>query len=141
MRAFLLATIPLAVIACSHGAPAPAAAPTATSSAVSAAPDAGVGLTYPVARKVDVVDDYHGTKVADPYRWLEDPSSPGYREWIDAENALTERFLSAIPDRAELRDRLTALWDYERYDVPIREGNRVFFQRNSGLQADRKSVV
>jgi prolyl oligopeptidase len=57
-------------------------------------------LDYPVARKVDVVDDYHGTKVADPYRWLEDPSSPGYREWIDAENTLTERVLSTIPDRA-----------------------------------------
>ncbi len=101
---------------------------------MAAAPDAGVGLSYPVARTVDVVDDYHGTKVADPYRWLEDPSSPGYREWIDAENAVTERFLSTLPDRGPLRDRLTALWDYERYEVPVREGNRVFYQRNSGLQ-------
>jgi prolyl oligopeptidase len=130
MRAFLLASLPLAVIACSHGAPAPAVATTA----VSAAPDAGVRLTYPVTRKVDVVDDFHGTKVADPYRWLEDPSSPGYHEWIDAENAVTERFLAALPDRQPLRERLTALWDYERYEVPVREGNRVFYQRNSGLQ-------
>jgi len=116
MRAAILATLPLALIGCSHGAPAPGAAGTAPAAAVP--PDAGVALTYPVARKVDVVDDYHGTKVADPYRWLEDPSSPGYQEWIDAENALTQRFLATIPDRPALRERLTELWDYERYDVP-----------------------
>ncbi|HZX41254.1 MAG TPA: prolyl oligopeptidase family serine peptidase, partial [Myxococcaceae bacterium] len=133
MRAAILATLPLALIGCSHGAPAPGAAGTAPAAAVP--PDAGVALTYPVARKVDVVDNYHGTKVADPYRWLEDPSSPGYQEWIDAENALTQRFLATIPDRPALRERLTELWDYERYDVPYREGNRVFFERNSGLQA------
>ena len=130
MRAAILATLSLVAIACSHGGPAPVT-PVA---AVAAAPDAGVGFRYPVAHKVDVVDDYHGTKVGDPYRWLEDPSSPGYREWIDAENAITERFLSSLPDRGPLRERLTALWDYERYEVPVREGNRVFYQRNSGLQ-------
>jgi len=128
MRIAILATPLLAVIACSHGAPAPGAAPTA-------AVDGGFAKVYPVARTVDVVDDYHGTKVADPYRWLEDPSSPGYREWIDAQNGVTERFLSSIPIRVPLRERLTALWDYERYEVPIREGNRVFFERNAGLQA------
>ena len=131
MRAALLATLSLALAACSHGAPA---ASSSGNAAASPAADAGVRFDYPVARKVDVVEDYHGTKVADPYRWLEDPSSPGYREWIDAENTLTERFLSSIPDRAALKERLTALWDYERYEVPIREGNRVFFERNSGLQ-------
>jgi prolyl oligopeptidase len=129
MRFAILATVPLALIACSHGAPAPTAAKSLP------AADAGTAaLTYPVTRKVDVVDDYHGTKVADPYRWLEDPSSPGYEDWIAAQNALTERFLSAIPDRTALRERLTALWDYERYGVPFREGNRVFFERNTGLQ-------
>jgi prolyl oligopeptidase len=132
MRAAVLGILSLAAIACSHGTPAPATTPSAAG--VATAPDAGVGFSYPVARKVDVVDDYHGTKVADPYRWLEDPSSPGYREWIDAENAVTERFLSSLPDRGPLRERLTALWDYERYEVPVREGNRVFYQRNSGLQ-------
>ena len=135
MRATILATLPLALIACSHGGPAPTAAAAPAPAQPAPGPDAGVALVYPVARKVDVVDDYHGTKVADPYRWLEDPSSPGYQEWIAEENALTERFLSAIPQRAALRDRLTALWDYERYEVPFREGNRVFFARNSGLQA------
>jgi len=133
MRAAILASLPLSLLACSHPGPAPTAARVPT--AAVATTDAGVLLTYPLTRKVDVVDDYHGTKVADPYRWLEDPSSPGYQEWIDAENALTERWLSSIPDRATLRDRLTALWDYERYTVPFREGNRIFFQRNSGLQA------
>jgi prolyl oligopeptidase len=130
MRAVLLATLPFAALACSHATPAPPPA----QSAVAAVPDAGIRLSYPVARTVDVVDDYHGTKVADPYRWLEDPSSPGYREWIDAENAVTDRFLSTLPDRGPLRDRLTSLWDYERYEVPVRAGNRVFYERNSGLQ-------
>jgi len=130
MRVTLLAGLALAAVACSHGTPVPAPA----QAAAAVAPDAGVSFSYPVARKVDVVDDYFGTKVADPYRWLEDPSSPGYREWIDAENAVTGRFVSTLPDRGPLRARLTALWDYERYEVPVREGNRVFYQRNSGLQ-------
>ena len=133
MRAALLATLSVALAACSHGAPGATPAASVAAKAGPAA-DAGVPLDYPVARKVDVVDDYHGTKVADPYRWLEDPSSPGYREWIDAENTLTERVLSTIPDRAAIKERLTALWDYERYEVPIREANRVFYERNSGLQ-------
>jgi len=131
MRAAIPAALSLALAACSHG---PTAAVPSAGAAAPQAADAGVRFDYPVARKVDVVDDYHGTRVADPYRWLEDPSSPGYREWIDAENALTERVLSSIPDRTALRERLTALWDYERYEVPFREGNRVFFERNSGLQ-------
>ncbi len=136
MRTAILASALLAAIACSHGGPAPtASAPATAAAATTARPaDAGVGFTYPLARKGDVVDDYHGTKVADPYRWLEDPSSPGYTDWIDAENKVTEGFLSRIPVRGALRDRLTALWDYERYEVPIREGQRVFFERNSGLQ-------
>src|SRR2546422_7219398 len=62
-------------------------------------------LPYPPARKGDVVDDYHGTRVADPYRWLEDPDSPESRGWIDAENPLTEGHLSQIPQRAAPRPR------------------------------------
>ena len=91
-------------------------------------------MGLPGARTVDVSDDYHGTRVADPYRWLEDPTSAGYQEWISEENALTERFFSTIPDRGALRTRLTALWDYERFGVPVREGEEIFFERNSGLQ-------
>src|SRR3989442_9492350 len=89
---------------------------------------------YPPARKGDVVDDYHGTRVADPYRWLEDPDSPESRGWIDAENRLTEGYLSQIPERAALRKRLTALWNYPKYGAPFHKAGRYFFFKNDGLQ-------
>jgi prolyl oligopeptidase len=89
---------------------------------------------YPTAPKADVVDDYHGTKVADPYRPLEDPDSPESRKWIEAENRVTAQFLDGIPQRKAIRKRLTALWDYEKFRVPETEAGRVFFSRNSGLQ-------
>src|SRR5918912_478872 len=79
---------------------------------------------YPTARKADQVDDYHGVKVADPYRWLEDLDSEETRKWVEAENKLTFSFLEAIPQRAAIRDRLTKLWNYEKYGVPFKEGNR-----------------
>lgn len=94
---------------------------------------------YPEAPKGDVVDDYHGTKVADPYRWLENPDSPESRHWIDAENKLTFQFLDGIPQRAAIKARLKELWDYERYGVPFKEHSRYFFTKNSGLQ--NQSVV
>jgi prolyl oligopeptidase len=89
---------------------------------------------YPVARKSDQVDDYHGVKVADPYRWLEDLDSEETRNWVEAQNKLSFGFLSAIPVRSALKDRLTKLWNYEKYGVPFKEGNRYFYTRNSGLQ-------
>ncbi|HYL54744.1 MAG TPA: prolyl oligopeptidase family serine peptidase [Gemmatimonadales bacterium] len=89
---------------------------------------------YPTARKGDVVDDYHGTKVADPYRWLEDPDSPESRTWIDAENRLTEGYLADIPARAAIRDRLTKLWNYPKFGAPFRKAGRYFFFKNDGLQ-------
>ncbi len=91
-------------------------------------------ITYPEASKTDVSDDYHGTRVADPYRWLEDPDSAETRAWVNAENKVTFAFLEAIPARDRLRKRLTKLWDYEKYGVPSKEGDRYFFTRNSGLQ-------
>jgi prolyl oligopeptidase len=91
-------------------------------------------LPYPPAPKSDVVDDYHGTKVADPYRPLEDPDSPESRRWIEAENRVTGQFLDGVPQREAIRKRLTTLWDYEKFRVPEIEGGRVFFGRNSGLQ-------
>ncbi|OJH37977.1 S9 family peptidase [Cystobacter ferrugineus] len=91
-------------------------------------------MSYPVARKDDVVDDYHGTKVADPYRWLENPDSPESRQWIEAENQLTFGYLEKIPLRARLKQRMTELWDYERFSVPWKQGSRYFFFRNDGLQ-------
>jgi prolyl oligopeptidase len=91
-------------------------------------------LPYPQTRKGDQTDDYFGTKVADPYRWLEDANSPETKAWIEAENRLTFGYLSSIPGRADIQNRLTALWNYERFGVPFKEGGRYFYTRNSGLQ-------
>ncbi len=91
-------------------------------------------LAYPDTAKGDVVDDYFGTKVPDPYRWLEDPNSPETKAWVEAQNAVTFAFLERIPARARIRARLTELWNYERYGVPSREGSRYIFSRNDGLQ-------
>ena len=100
----------------------------------SAAPAGAQTLQYPPARKSDVVDDYHGTRVPDPYRWLEDPDSPESRAWIEAQNRLTEAYLAAIPARTTIRDRLTKLWNYPKYGTPFRKGGRYFFFKNDGLQ-------
>src|SRR5438552_13591857 len=89
---------------------------------------------YPDARESDQVDDYHGTKVADPYRWLEDPDSTESRAWIEAENKITFDFLGTIPEREAIKSRLTELWNYERFGIPFREGGRYFLTRNDGLQ-------
>ncbi len=89
---------------------------------------------YPTTKKIDQVDDYHGTKVADPYRWLEDPDSADSRAWIEAQNRLTFGFLEEIPERARIKERLTKLWDYEKYSPPFKEGGRYFYDKNDGLQ-------
>src|SRR3954465_14584320 len=89
---------------------------------------------YPEARKEGQVDDYHGIKVADPYRWLEDPDSPESRAWIEAKKKITFEFLGKIPEREKIRGRLTELWNYERFGIPGREGGRYFITRNDGLQ-------
>ncbi|HEU4477776.1 MAG TPA: prolyl oligopeptidase family serine peptidase [Pyrinomonadaceae bacterium] len=89
---------------------------------------------YPPARKSDQVDDYHGVKVADPYRWLEELDSEETRNWVEAENKLSFGYLAAIPERNTLKERLTKLWNYEKYGIPFKEGNRYFYTRNSGLQ-------
>src|ERR1700719_927648 len=89
---------------------------------------------YPTAPKSAQVDDYPGTKVADPYRPLENPDSPESRQWIDAENKITFDFLKTIPERDEIRKRLTEIWDFERFGVPFKETDRYFFSKNSGLQ-------
>ena len=91
-------------------------------------------FVYPQASKSDQVDDYFGTKVADPYQRLEDADSEATRKWIEAENKLTFGYLEAIPERKRINKRLTALWNYERYGVPFHEGGSYFFSKNSGLQ-------
>jgi prolyl oligopeptidase len=86
------------------------------------------------AHRVDQVDDYHGERVADPYRWLEDTNSPETSAWIEAENAVTQRWLSAVAARQQIAERLTQLWDYPRLGAPFERGGHWFQWRNSGLQ-------
>jgi len=97
-------------------------------------PGTGPALTYPVSKKGDQVDNYHGTVVADPYRWLEDANSAETKAWVEAQNKVTQAYLAQIPQREAIRQRLTKLWNYERYSVPAKEGGRYFYSRNDGLQ-------
>jgi prolyl oligopeptidase len=94
---------------------------------------------YPSPRKGDVVDDYFGTRVADPYRWMEDLNSPELKRWVDAENAVTFKYLDTLPVRDALKKRITELWNYPKVTAPRYEGRHWFYSRNSGLQ--RQSVV
>jgi len=95
---------------------------------------AAPAIAYPHAKTVDQVDDYHGTKVADPYRWLEDTDSADTHAWVEAENKLTFGYLEQIPYRKAIHDRLTKLWNFERYRVPQKQGGRYFYEHNNGLQ-------
>ena len=119
-------------------AAAPAVAPEGGSPAIAPA-GAGPRLRYPQTRTVEQIDDYHGLKVPDPYRWLEDPDSADTRSWVEAQNRVTFGYLEAIPARQAIRRRLTELWNYERYGVPERQGGRYFFSKNDGLQ--NQSVI
>ena len=91
-------------------------------------------LQYPVAKKGDQVDVYHGTKVADPYRWMEDDMSKETAAWVEAENKVTFPYLEAIPYRAQLQARVKQLSDYPKYGSPFRKGPYYFFTKNEGLQ-------
>ena len=97
-------------------------------------PSSEKSLTYPTSYKSNQADNYHGTLVADPYRWLEDPDSEETRTWIEAENQVTFGYLSEIPAREKIKQRLTKLWDYEKYGIPFKEGDRYFYFKNDGLQ-------
>lgn len=91
-------------------------------------------LTYPKTATVEQVDDCHGVKVADPYRWLEDLDSPQTAAWVQAQNEVTFKFLGEIPARDKIRRRITRLWDFEKYGTPFKEGGRYFYSKNDGLQ-------
>src|SRR5262245_31446109 len=110
------------------------AQPAPSSSATTPAPRTPMPLVYPATKKIDQIDDYHGPKVADPYRWLEEPDSPDTQAWVQAQNKLTFDWLSQIPSRERIRQRLTSLWNYERYGQPHKKGGRYFYARNDGLQ-------
>src|SRR4051812_5449086 len=91
-------------------------------------------FNYPATRKSDHTDEYHGNKIADPYRWLEDPDSPETQAWVQAQNQVTFGYLEKLPAREKFRERLTRLWNYERYGQPIKRKGRYFYSRNSGLE-------
>lgn len=90
--------------------------------------------TYPAAVRGEVVDDYHGLKVPDPYRWMEATDSPETQAWIAAERALTASALAEMPERTGIRARLTALWNYPRFSLPAKRGGHYYFSKNDGLQ-------
>ena len=91
-------------------------------------------IVYPATAKDDVVDDYHGTKVPDAYRWMEDLDSKPVADWVAAQNAITEPYLAALPLRARLNSRLTELWNYPRVGLPVTENGQLFYPKNMGLQ-------
>ncbi len=91
-------------------------------------------LKYPETQQVNQIDTYHGVEVADPYRWLEDPDSAETKAWVEAQNQVTFSYLSQIPQREEIKTRLTQVWDYEKYGIPFKRGDRYFYYKNDGLQ-------
>jgi prolyl oligopeptidase len=97
------------------------------------------GMRYPGARRGDHVDVYHGVRVADPYRWMENIDSPETRAWVEAEAKLSSRYLAAIPGRGAIAARLTKLWNFERWGAPEKYGEHWFFTHNDGLQ--NQSVI
>ena len=91
-------------------------------------------LVYLPSRKVNQIDDYHGTLVQDCYRWLEDPDSDETKAWVEAQNQVTFSYLNEISLRGQIKQRLTQLWDYEKFGIPFKEGSRYFYFKNDGLQ-------
>jgi prolyl oligopeptidase len=89
---------------------------------------------YPLTKKTDVTDTYFGTKVNDPYRWLEDDRSNETKDWVNEQNKVTDAYLQQIPYRKKIQDRLTELWNYEKYGAPFKEGAFTYFYKNDGLQ-------
>jgi prolyl oligopeptidase len=106
----------------------------ATAFLFTAAPVASQQLKYPPAPKESVVDNYFGRSVPDPYRSLEDPDAPATSAWVEAENSLTHGYLDQLPRRDSIRTRLTAMWDYPKVQVPVREAGQIWYRKNSGLQ-------
>lgn len=103
---------------------------------LSAVTRAEEAMKYPPTKKIDQTDDFHGTKVPDPYRWLEDDvrKSKEVADWVESQNKVTFGYLGRIPQRKALQARITELWNYERYSAPSKQGGRYFYTRNDGLQ-------
>ena len=118
---FLMAMVPVAIAATTYGKrPHPTDEQT----------------TYPPTRRVDHTDTYFGVKVRDPYRWLEEDirNSKEVADWVAAENKVTFQYLESIPQREEIRRRLTDLWNFTQYSVAFKEGGRYYYLKNNGLQ-------
>ncbi|SHI34628.1 prolyl oligopeptidase Serine peptidase. MEROPS family S09A [Hymenobacter daecheongensis DSM 21074] len=142
LRTPTLALLTLAALtACRSSQPAQDAASQSTTSSASdrrngaAAPETPrLTVEYPKTRKSNHTDDYFGTSVTDPYRWLEDLDSPETKAWVTAQNKVTFGYLDKIPFREQIKARLTKMWNYERYGVPQEEGANLYFSKNDGLQ-------
>jgi prolyl oligopeptidase len=91
-------------------------------------------VTYPKTKKIEFTDTYHGMKVPDPYRWLEDDNSAETKEWVKAENEVTHAYLDAIPFRNKIRERLEKIWNFPRYGTPSQENKYIIFSKNDGMQ-------
>jgi prolyl oligopeptidase len=132
MRKHLLLTFAatLALAACGQDAPTPPAAEQAPAAVTAAAKE----IVYPAAKTVAQTDTYHGTAVADPYRWMEDLDAPELATWIASENQLVGDYLADVPDRDKIKSRLQEIWNYERFGVPKKYGENYFYTRNDGLQ-------
>ena len=113
---------------------APALAATLLGSPAIATAQQSEAPRYPATRTVDTVADFHGTRIADPYRWLESIDSADVTVWVRAQNAVTLPYLAALPGRDALKQRLTTLFNFPRTGVPFWQGGRWFYTRNSGLQ-------
>src|SRR5690606_20591010 len=125
----------LLAAACAGGGEPPLRTPAPTSPSAPSDPAARAErLRYPESIRVHQVDELHGVRVEDPYRWLEDLDSERTRAWVQAQNQLTFSYLARLPDREAFRRRLTELWNYERYGTPMRQGGRYFLSKNDGLQ-------
>src|SRR4051812_26525730 len=112
-----------------------------TTFAFAGEPGSNQKITYPDTKKIDHVDDYSGVKISDPYHWLEDANSAETKQWVEEENKITFGYLDQIPARKKIRERMTQLWDYERYSspwsgnqAPWKRGGRYFYFKNDGLQ-------
>ncbi|WP_161889404.1 prolyl oligopeptidase family serine peptidase [Pontibacter russatus] len=109
-----------------------------TETAAATTAEAALDLDYPNTKKVDQIDNYFGTQVADPYRWLETHNEE-VEEWIEAQNEVTQEYLSSIDFRDEIKARLTEIWDYPKYGAPFKENGKYYFSKNDGLQ--NQSVI
>jgi prolyl oligopeptidase len=128
MRKLFLLSLTAAILAsCSNNT-------TRTSENMIAPADSITNLPYPDTPKGTVTDNYFGTEVADPYRWLENDTSSETKAWVIAENKVTENYLSQIPYRDEIKKKLEVLWNYEKYSAPFKEGRYTYFYKNDGLQ-------